>query len=177
MSTMTTVARPYAKAAFDFAVEHNAIEAWQSMLDFAAQVARNERIAGLLDGALAPEALADLFIAVCGEQLDSHGQNLIRVMAENHRLAALSDVLMQFVELRTAYEATVEVDVTSATPLTEEQQNKIIAAMEKRLARKVKLNCNLENSVMGGVIIRAGDLVIDGSIRGRLARLTESLQS
>ncbi|MGL5726932.1 MAG: ATP synthase F1 subunit delta, partial [Plesiomonas sp.] len=87
------------------------------------------------------------------------------------------DVLLQFIELRTAYEATVEVDVTSATPLSQEQQDKIITAMEKRLARKVKLNCNIESSVMGGIVIRAGDLVIDGSIRGRLTRLTESLQS
>ncbi|MGL5005832.1 MAG: F0F1 ATP synthase subunit delta [Plesiomonas sp.] len=177
MSTMTTVARPYAKAAFDFAVEQNAITHWQDMLGFAAEVARNEEIAPLLDGALAPEALSNLLIAICAEQLDEYGQNLIRVMAENRRLAVLSDVLLQFTELRTAYEATVEVDVTSATPLSQEQQDKIIAAMERRLARKVKLNCNIESSVMGGVVIRAGDLVIDGSIRGRLTRLTESLQS
>ena len=82
MSEFITVARPYAKAAFDFAVEHQSVERWQDMLAFAAEVTKNEQMAELLSGALAPETLAESFIAVCGEQLDENGQNLIRVMAE-----------------------------------------------------------------------------------------------
>ena len=164
MSEFITVARPYAKAAFDFAVEHQSVERWQDMLAFAAEVTKNEQMAELLSGALAPETLAESFIAVCGEQLDENGQNLIRVMAENGRLNALPDVLEQFIHLRAVSEATAEVDVISA-------------AMEKRLSRKVKLNCKIDKSVMAGVIIRAGDMVIDGSVRGRLERLADVLQS
>ena len=177
MSEFVTVARPYAKAAFDFAVEHQGVDRWQDMLTFAAEVTKNEHMAELLSGAIAPETLAESFIAVCGEQLDDNGQNLIRVMAENGRLKVLPDVLEQFVQLRAASEAIAEVEVTSATALSEEQLSKISAAMEKRLSRKVKLNCKIDKSVMAGVIIRAGDMVIDGSVRGRLERLADVLQS
>ncbi|EMG5292578.1 F0F1 ATP synthase subunit delta [Shigella flexneri] len=177
MSEFITVARPYAKAAFDFAVEHQSVERWQDMLTFAAEVTKNEQMAELLSGALAPETLAESFIAVCGEQLDENGQNLIRVMAENGRLNALPDVLEQFIHLRAVSEATAEVDVISAAALSEQQLAKISAAMEKRLSRKVKLNCKIDKSVMAGVIIRAGDMVIGGSVRGRLERLADVLQS
>ncbi|MCD6941123.1 F0F1 ATP synthase subunit delta, partial [Escherichia coli] len=134
MSEFITVARPYAKAAFDFAVEHQSVERWQDMLAFAAEVTKNEQMAELLSGALAPETLAESFIAVCGEQLDENGQNLIRVMAENGRLNALPDVLEQFIHLRAVSEATAEVDVISAAALSEQQLAKISAAMEKRLS-------------------------------------------
>ena len=177
MSEFVTVARPYAKAAFDFAVEHQSLDRWQSMLAFTAEVTRDEQIEELLSGATAPEALSATFIAICGEQLDDAGQNLIRVMAENKRLRVLPEVLQQFIELRAALEATVEVEVTSASALSEEQQAKIAAAMEKRLSRKVKLNCKIDKSVLAGVIIRAGDMVIDGSVRSRLERLADVLQS
>ncbi|EKE9183106.1 F0F1 ATP synthase subunit delta [Shigella flexneri] len=177
MSEFITVARPYAKAAFDFAVEHQSVERWQDMLTFAAEVTKNEQMVELLSGALAPETLAESFIAVCGEQLDENGQNLIRVMAENGRLNALPDVLEQFIHLRAVSEATAEVDVISAAALSEQQLAKISAAMEKRLSRKVKLNCKIDKSVMAGVIIRSGDMVIDGSVRGRLERLADVLQS
>ncbi|EOC0478286.1 F0F1 ATP synthase subunit delta [Cronobacter turicensis] len=177
MSEFVTVARPYAKAAFDFAVEHQSLDRWQDMLAFAAEVAKNEQMAELLSGALAPETLAKSFIAICGDQLDDNGQNLIKVMAENGRLKVLPDVLEQFIQLRAALEATVEVEVTSASALSDEQLAKISAAMEKRLSRKVKLNCKIDKSVMAGVIIRSGDTVIDGSVRGRLERLADVLQS
>ena len=177
MSEFITVARPYAKAAFDFAVEQQGLDRWQQMLTFAAQVSRDDQVADLLSSALAPEHLASTFIAICGEQLDENGQNLVKVMAENGRLIVLPDVLEQFIQLRSAQESTIEVDVTSATPLNDDQMAKIAAAMEKRLSRKVKLNCKIDKSVMAGIIIRAGDMVIDGSVRGRLDRLTEVLQS
>ncbi|WP_251300671.1 F0F1 ATP synthase subunit delta [Escherichia coli] len=135
---------------------------------------QNEQMAELLSGA---RKLAESFIAVCGEQLDENGQNLIRVMAENGRLNALPDVLEQFIHLRAVSEATAGVDVISAAALSEQQLAKISAAMEKRLSRKVKLNCKIDKSVMAGVIIRAGDMVIDGSVRGRLERLADVLQS
>ena len=98
-------------------------------------------------------------------------------MAENGRLQVIPDVLQQFIALRDAMEATADVEVTSAAPLTQAQLDKISAAMEQRLSRKVKLNCKIDKSVLAGVVIRAGDLVIDGSIRGRLDRLTDVLQS
>ncbi|HHN8582401.1 TPA: F0F1 ATP synthase subunit delta [Providencia rettgeri] len=177
MSEIATVARPYANAAFDFAVENQAVAKWQEMLAFTAEVTRNEQVGELLSGSIAPETLAKTFISVCGDEIDEHVQNLIRVMADNGRLTTLPEVLTQFIQLRDSLESTIEVDVISANELSEQQSAKISAAMEKRLSRKVKLNCKIDKSVIAGVIIRAGDLVIDGSIRGRLERLTDVLQS
>ncbi|MGK2959657.1 MAG: F0F1 ATP synthase subunit delta [Candidatus Malihini olakiniferum] len=177
MSKFVMVARPYAKAAFDFAVEHQTVEHWQCMLAFAAEVTHNEQVSALLSGAMAPNLLASTFINVCGDQLDEPGQNLIKVMAENGRLLVLPEVLEQFAQLRNAQESTINVEVSSANALSEPQLNKISSAMEKRLSLKVKLNCKIDKSVVAGVVIRAGDMVIDGSIRGRLERLANVLQS
>src|SRR5699024_798533 len=111
------------------------------------------------------------------EQLDENGENLIRVMAENGRPNALPDVLEQFIHLRAVSEATAEGDVISAAALSEQQLARVSAARAKRRSREAKLNCKIDNSVMAGVISRAGDMVIDGSVRGRLERLADVLQS
>ncbi|KRS20504.1 ATP F0F1 synthase subunit delta [Alishewanella sp. WH16-1] len=177
MSDLTNIARPYAKAAFDFAVEQNALDAWLQMLGFAAEVAKHEQVAALLRTTGIAEQQAHLFIQVCGEQLNEQGQNLIKVMAENHRLLALPEVLAAFVEHKAAYEKEVTVDVTSATALNAAQQDKLIAALSQRLQRKVKLNCSVNPEVVGGMLIKAGDMVIDGSVRGKLDRLATALQS
>ncbi|MGP4123738.1 MAG: F0F1 ATP synthase subunit delta [Sodalis sp. (in: enterobacteria)] len=177
MSELVTVARPYAKAAFNFAVEHQDVAHWQSMLAFLSEVSRNKQMTELLSHAVAPKKLAETFIAVCGEEVNASGQNLIRVMAENKRLSVLPDVLKQFILLRAIQEATVEVDVISASALKEDQLAKISAAMKRRLSRKVKLNCKIDKSVVAGVVICAGGIVIDGSVRGRLERLADILQS
>lgn len=177
MSEFVTVARPYAKAAFDFAIEHQDVERWQYMLRFAAEVTRNEQVAELLSGAIAPDELSKIFIDVCGDTFDEPAKNLIRIMAENGRLLVLPEVLQQFIQLLSSLESTIDVEVISARVLDDEQQANIAAAMEKRLLRKVKLNCKIDKSVMAGVIIHAGDMVIDGSVRGRLERLADVLQS
>lgn len=177
MAELTTIARPYAKAAFDFAIEHNAVETWAEMLTFAALVSENETMQPLLAGALANTKLADLFISVCGEQINEQGQNLIKVMAENGRLSVLPTVSKLFSDFRNEWAKEVEADVVSATELNVEQQQQIIVSLEKRLARKVKLNCSTDAALIAGVIIKAGDLVIDGSVRGKLSRLSEKLQS
>lgn len=177
MSELTTVARPYAKAAFDFAVEANAIDAWHEMLVFAAEVSKNETVTTYLSGNVSFEEAQDFFLKVCGEQVDSNGQNFIKVMAENGRLLALPEITEQFGELKAEYNKEISVDVTSAVELTTEQQVHISAALEKRLDRKVKLNCNVDVSIVSGLVIKAGDMVIDGSIQGKLNRLATTMQS
>ncbi|MEF1288559.1 F0F1 ATP synthase subunit delta [Vibrio sp. M260118] len=177
MSDLTTIARPYAKAAFDFAVEKDSLDQWGQMLSFTAEVANNEQIKELLSGSVSADKLAEIFIAVCGEQVDENGQNLLKVMAENGRLKALPDVCEQFFTLKKEHEKEIDVEVTSATELSEEQRANISSKLEQRLERKVKLNCSVDETLLGGVIIRAGDLVIDDSARGRLNRLSDALQS
>ncbi|AZQ86130.1 F0F1 ATP synthase subunit delta [Colwellia sp. Arc7-635] len=177
MSELTTIARPYAKAAFDFAIEANAVESWLEMLVFAAEVANDATIKEYLSGGASVEQAQDIFLKVCDVQLDSNGQNLIKVMAENQRLLVLPQVAAQFSELKAEHEKTISVDVTSAVELTAEQETTLGAALEKRLARKVKLNCNIDANVVSGLIIKAGDMVIDGSVRGKLSRLATTMQS
>ncbi|RUO33640.1 F0F1 ATP synthase subunit delta [Aliidiomarina soli] len=177
MSDLTTVARPYAKAAFDFAVEQGALQEWQDMLAFAAQVADDATMQTFLKGAVSRDKATQLFLSVCGEQLNEKGQNFIKVLAANQRLNALPAILEKFSELRADHDNEVSVDVTSASELSSEQQAKLSTALEKRLARKVKLNCSVNPDLMGGLYIQAGDTVIDGTLKSQLSKLAHSLQS
>jgi len=176
MSELTTIARPYAKAAFDFAIEQSAVEKWTEMLGFAAAVAEDETVKAYLSSSLSAQKLADTVISICGEQLDQYGQNLIRLMAENKRLSAIPTVFEEFKHYVEEHQAIAEVEVTSAQPLNATQIEKIAAAMEKRLARKVKLNCNVDSSLIAGVVIRTEDFVIDGSSRGQLVAIIRGIQ-
>ncbi|GGB16834.1 F0F1 ATP synthase subunit delta [Agarivorans gilvus] len=176
MAELTTIARPYAKAAFDFAVEQKALEQWTEMLSFVAEVATNEKIAVLLRKESA-DTLVNLFTTVCAEQLNENGLNLIKLMAENGRLNALPAVLALFLEYKAELAKEITANVVSATELDAAQQAQISASLEQRLARKVKLNCSVDASLMAGVIIQAGDLVIDSSVKGQLAKLSETLQA
>jgi len=176
MSELTTVARPYAKAAFDFAVDANAIESWLEMLLFAAEVSKDDTMKGYLSGGVSVEQSQEIFLKVCGEQLNSEGQNFIKVLAENGRLLVLPQVVTQFSELKAEYEKTIIVDVTSAVELTADKLITLSAALEKRLARKVQLNCSVDVSIVSGLVIQAGDMVIDGSVKNKLNRLATAMQ-
>lgn len=177
MSELTTVARPYAKAAFDFAVEKQTVAQWQEMLVFAGAVAQDVSIKEILKGAYSADKLAEIFIGVCGEQIDENGQNLVKVLAENKRLSALPDVATLFNQYKAEFDKEIDVDVTSAVKLTKAQQTSISNALEKRLSRKVNLICNVDKAIVAGLVIKAGDTVIDGSIHTKLNRLADALQA
>ena len=176
MSELTTIARPYARAAFDFAVEQSAVEKWQAMLGFVTEVVKNPDVENFLTSSFSADKVADTVISICGDQLDQYGQNFIRLMAENKRLTVLPAVLDEFQHYVEEHQAIAEVQIISAQPLSAVQKEKISAAMEKKLARKVKLNCNIDSSLIAGIIIRTDDFVIDGSSRGQLTRLANELQ-
>ena len=177
MSELTTVARPYAKAAFDFALESADIAKWQEMLVFTGDVVENSDMRNILSSAIAPDKLAELFNSICEEQLNIHGQNFIKVLADNNRLSVLPYILKHFNMLKADYDKEVDVEVISAIKLSAAQTKKMSAALEKRLARKVKLNCSVDPELIAGVIIKAGDTVIDGSVHSKLNRLSDALQA
>ena len=164
MSEVITVARPYAKAAFDVAVEHKALDKWLEMLTFAAEVAHNDTVQGLLHGSLGTEKLGDLFVQICGDQLNEQGQNLMKVMAENGRLSVLPAVLTEFVALKSELDKQLDASVCSASPLSDADIAKIQASLEKRYGRTVKLNFSIDPSLMAGLVIKAGDEIISGCI-------------
>jgi len=177
MSELTTVARPYARAAFEFAVASNKIEAWAEMLLFTAEVAQNPTMAAMLTGDKAAKELANLFISVCDDQLNENGQNLIKIMAENGRLSVLPRVAQLYADLVAEHKKEIDVTVVSAYALAKKQKEELSVSLEKRLARKVNLNCSIDKSLITGMVITAGDLVIDSTAKSQLNRLSNTLQS
>ncbi|WP_022942195.1 F0F1 ATP synthase subunit delta [Psychromonas hadalis] len=177
MSELTTVARPYARAAFEFAVENKCIDTWSAMLQFSAEVVNNPTMAELLTRDKTADELGNLFISVCEGQLDEHGLNFIKIMAENGRLSVLPRVAQIFAELQTEQNKEVDVDIVSAYALSNKQKENLSKSLEKRLARKVNLNCSIDKALIAGMVITAGDLVIDSSASGQLTRLSNTLQS
>jgi len=176
MAELTTVARPYAQAIFKTASESGRLGEWSGMLQFAAAVAGDESVVDLIEGTrYSKDQLAQLFIDVCGEQLDQKGQNLIRILAENRRLTLLPEIAAVYEVYRAEAESTIDAEVISAYPVSDEQRDSIAEALAARLGRKVKLSTTTDKSLLGGAIIRAGDMVIDGSVRGKLGKLASAM--
>jgi len=173
-----TIARPYAKAAFEYARDANAFAAWSRGLQAAAQVVDDPRVAELIkDPAWSASDMADLVIEVAGARLDAGMQNFVRVLAENHRLLLLPEIAVHYEIERAEVENTVDVEVISAVALNASQADKLTAALSTRLKRRVRMQNSVDANLLGGAVIRAGDLVIDGSLKGRLERLGTELGS
>jgi len=171
-----TIARPYAKAAFEFARDANAAAAWSRGLKTAAQIVADTRVAALTKSPqLSTADLVGLIAAVAGANLDAAMQNFVRILAENHRLLLLPEIAAHYEELRAAVENTVDVEVVSAVALNADQQAKLAQALSTRLKRKVRMQNSVDATLLGGAVVRAGDLVIDGSLQGRLERLATDL--
>jgi F-type H+-transporting ATPase subunit delta len=173
-----TIARPYAKAAFEYARDAKSFAEWSQGLKAAAEIVADPRVAALTkDPQWSLGDLVSIVTDVAGAKLDPAMQNFVRVLAENHRLLLLPEIAAHYEELRSDVENTVDVNVTSAIPLNAAQQEKLAAALGTRLKRKVRMQNSVDASLLGGAVVRAGDLVIDGSLKGRLQRLATELGS
>ena len=176
MAERATIARPYAKAAFEYARAANALAAWSQGLKVAAEIVADPRVAELLnDPRWTTADLAGLFIDAAGPKLDAAMQNFVRVLAENHRLVLLPEIAAHYEAARAQVENTVDVEVVSAVALDAAQAEKLKQALNTRLRRQVRMQNSVDASLLGGAVIRAGDLVIDGSLKGRLDRLGTEL--
>ena len=176
MAERATIARPYAKAAFEYAREANAFAAWSQGLESAAQIAADPSVAPLTKSPQWPMAnLVSLITDVAGDKLDAGMQNFVRVLAENHRLLLLPEIAAHYEELRAAVENTLDVEVISAVSLSDAQADKLKQALSTRLKRTVRMQNSVDSTLLGGAVVRAGDLVIDGSLKGRLERLATDL--
>jgi F-type H+-transporting ATPase subunit delta len=176
MAEKATIARPYAKAAFEYAREQNAFDRWSQVLASASAVAADERVAKLLTNPrVSADDLVSLTSEAAGGALDDHGRNFIATLAHNRRLGLLPEIAAQFETLRAEVENVADVRVTSAVQLNEAQQQRLSSALKRRLKREVRLHCEVDPSLIGGAIVRAGDFVIDGSLRARLERLAGAM--
>lgn len=176
MADKTTVARPYAKAAFEQASADKRLVEWSDALQAGAAVVKDERVENLLGNPqVQPAQLAGFVFDVAGSKLDGDGRNFFDMLAENRRLAYLPEIAALFDELKDKAEGVVDVTVTSAAPLDATQQKTLSSALERKLKRSVRLHCETDAKLIGGAVVRAGDLVIDGSVLARLNRIAYEL--
>jgi len=177
MAGTSSLARPYAQAVFELAQESKDFKSWSEALAFLAALVSDESIQDLINNPrVEQEQLQALFDELCGDRVPEGGRNLLRLMMDNDRVSLMPDVAAQYEILRAEAEGTVEAEVRSAKPMSDEQKEQLSKALEKRLGRKVKLTVYQDDALLGGAIIRAGDLVIDGSAKGRLEKLASALQ-
>ncbi len=178
MADPITLARPYAKAAFQSALEANALADWSRMLGLAAAVSAAPAVyEALTDPARSREQAAAMFQQLCGDELNGKVRNLISLLAENRRLTLLPQVHALFDELKANEQKSVDVELVSAFPVSETVSRKLAEALEKRLQRDIRLTTKIDPGLIGGAVIRAGDKVMDSSIRGKLTKLAETMNT
>jgi F-type H+-transporting ATPase subunit delta len=172
MAERITTARPYAKAIFALARQGNKLAEVSVGLSRAAEVVADDRVHALLGSPHVSAAqLAELVSGVAGDKLDEHGRNFVSLLAQNRRLGFLPEIAALFEQMKADVENAVDVEVIAASPLTPDQESRYAAALQKKLGRAVRLHTKVDGSLIGGAVLKAGDLVIDGSIKGRLERL------
>ncbi len=178
MINTQTLARPYAKAAFEFASAAGRIDAWSGMLSLAAVAVDVPQVAVLLKNPrLTSESKVKTLVQLFGSDIDEAFRNFVSTLGENDRLDVLPMIRELFEELKAEAEKTLDVEVQTAFELTPAQLQTLAAALSKRLDRTVNPQQVVNPALIGGVVIRAGDVVVDGSVRGKLSQLAESLKS
>jgi len=176
MADYTTSARPYARAVYNLATEKSAVDSWGEALAILAAVADDATMQELLDNPqLNKDQKGELLLKVVSDKLDQQQQNLVKLLAENGRLRALPEIAHQFETYRAEAEGKVEAEVISAFDLTKEQQQAITATLKSKLGRDVSITTRTDESLIGGVVIKAGDIIIDGSMKSQLEALAISL--
>jgi len=178
MAEPSTVARPYAEAAFKLADAESALGKWSDMLRALALVAADERVRqAISDPNLSGAQVAGMFIAVLSGALDGAGENFVRVLSNNGRLELLPEIHAQFEALKNDREGVVEAQVHSAFELTKAQVADLQERLEKRTGRKVRTQVHVDKDLIGGVKLVLGDKVIDASARSQLAALETALKA
>lgn len=175
MAEKATIARPYAKAAFEYARQHGTLPRWSEALATASAVVADSQVAPLLGNPhVTPQQLVQLIAEIGGEGVvDERVRHFLETLAVNRRLNVLADIAAMFEVMRAEIENVADVEVTSAVELDEAQRQRLSAALRKRLNCDVRLHCVVDPALVGGAVVRSGDMVIDGSLKARLARLSQ----
>lgn len=176
MADLSTIARPYAKAVFELASSAGALDAWSEMLELLAAISVDDHMQSFASNPkYTSDQVSDLILGVAGDKLTDQGKNIVKLLAENHRVNTLPDIAALFEMFKAEAEGTVDVEVKSVEPLTEQHKQELGASLRKKLGRDVRMTFELDSTLIGGALITAGDLVIDGTVRGRLEKLSASL--
>lgn len=178
MAEKATIARPYARAAFEHAQSTGQFAQWSDALAVAAAIASDPQVSRLLGHPrVTAEQLVQLIADVAGSRMIAPVRNFVATLAENHRVGLLPQIAQQYEALRAAAENVADVQVVSAVVLTEAQQQRLTQALQKKLKHSVRLHCSVDAALLGGAVIQYGDLVIDGSLKARLQRLTAAISN
>ncbi len=176
MAELHTLARPYAKAAFELAHEARSLGQWSQTLQTLAGAVADAKVAALLASPrLSRSDVAAVLTAALGDRLDAQARNFVKLLAENNRLAALPAIADGFEALRAEAEKRVEVEITTAAAVADAEAQALLGALRKRLARELEVSWKTDPALVAGAVIRAGDLVIDGSVSGELAQLRQAV--
>lgn len=171
-----TIARPYAEAVYKLAEEKSAMDDWSELLAFYAAVMRDPAMSGIsMNPQLTQDQLESLMLDIGEGRLSDDGANFIRLLVDNGRLDVLPEIAEVFENLKKQNEGTLEVEVLSAFPVTEEQTQELAKVLQERLGRDVIISSQEDPEIIGGVRIRAGDVVIDGTVQGQLQQLAKEL--
>lgn len=177
MSELATLARPYAVAVFKRAKETTATKTWSQNLAFMSSVLNNKDISVVIDNPkINKHALSAFMLDICQGQIDKEGENFLQLLVQNNRLTLIPIIATLFEAYKTEDEGYVDVEVIVAYAFTKEEKPKFASTLEKTLGKKVNMNVTVDKSLIGGVLVRAGDRVIDGSIRGQLQHMQKTLQ-
>ncbi len=176
-SEPATIARPYARAAFSFALDQaEGLPVWSRMLSLLSAALDEEIVRSALDNPLLSGSdEARLLSDILGDELTDQGRNFISVLAQYNRIALLPDIFDMYELLKANHEKTMEVEVTSAFEVTEEEKSALSEALNRMLKRNINLTTGVDQSLLGGVVIRAEDTVIDSSVKGKLQKLAHAL--
>jgi F-type H+-transporting ATPase subunit delta len=173
----TTIARPYAEAAFEVAKAEGTLDAWADGLALLGAIVDDPQVGAQIGSPNASsEQLRDLIFGVAGEGLSEQVQNLVRLLAQNKRLSVLPDIARLFADMKTVYDGLRQLQVTRAHPVGDAERAELAARLKAHFGADVDLTIDEDPDLIGGVKVRAGDVVIDGSLRGKLERLSNDLQ-
>ncbi|MCK5729059.1 MAG: F0F1 ATP synthase subunit delta [Methylococcales bacterium] len=177
MSELSTLARPYAEAVFKRALETDTIEKWSTVLAFIASIVNDITFAAIIDNPkVSDEQLTGLLLDICQQQTTKESENFLKLLIQNNRLT-LADTIYNLYEAQKAEkEGYIDVDVSSAYAFTKDDEKKFSKTLEKELNKKVRLSIQVDKSLIGGFIAKAGDLVIDGSVKGQLQIMQKTLK-
>ena len=178
MAELSTIARPYAEAAFEIAQQGSALGAWSQMLRFAATIVGDARVAAALDNPrLDAGAKESLLLSIAGDRFDAQARNFIRVLVEADRVAVLPQISAQFDALKDDAEATAKATIESAFELSDAQVAALKAALEQRFGRKIEATVSINPALIGGARVTVGDAVIDGSVQAKLDAMSTQLRA
>jgi F-type H+-transporting ATPase subunit delta len=176
MAELATLSRPYANAVFELAQSAGNLETWSKTLDTLVATSLDELVQTMLNSPdLAATDKAAQLAALCGDEIDGQAAPFLQALAEHDRLALLPEVRDQFEALRAEQEQTLDVEIVAAYELTQAQSDSLKAALHAKYNKEINISSRVDQGLVGGAIIRAGDIVIDGSVKGRLTKLVETL--